>query len=114
MTVVPTRALGSQACAPPRRAWAACGKLLGLPDARVHAICCADPKRGHAWQAMHACDRVRCLRSISKVSFYNASEYDEAGSLATIRRALDLGITMLDTAEVYGGEEHENETWIGA
>ncbi len=55
-----------------------------------------------------------CLRSISKVSFYNASEYDEAGSLATIRRALDLGITMLDTAEVYGGEEHENETWIGA
>ena len=55
-----------------------------------------------------------CLCSISEVSFYNASEYDEAGSLATIRRALDLGITMLDTAEVYGGEEHENETWIGA
>ena len=55
-----------------------------------------------------------CLRSISKVSFYNASEYDEAGSLATVRRALELGITMLDTAEVYGGEEHENETWIGA
>ena len=54
------------------------------------------------------------LRSISKVSFYNASEYDEAGSLATMQRALELGISMLDTAEVYGGEEHENETWIGA
>ena len=64
-------------------------------------------------QGMVEATRACALCSISKVSFYNASEYDEAGSLATIRRALDLGITMLDTAEVYGGEEHENETWIG-
>ena len=76
--------------------------LCQTPHAAVHGRPCTS-----LTARMH-------LRSISKVSFYNASEYDEAGSLATIRRALELGITMLDTAEVYGGEDHENETWIGA
>jgi aryl-alcohol dehydrogenase-like predicted oxidoreductase len=32
---------------------------------------------------------------------------DEAEALATIRRALDLGVTMLDTADVYGPRTNE-------
>lgn len=36
---------------------------------------------------------------------------DEAEAIATIHRALDLGITMLDTADVYG--PHTNEVLVG-
>jgi aryl-alcohol dehydrogenase-like predicted oxidoreductase len=36
---------------------------------------------------------------------------DEAESIATIHRALDSGVTMLDTAEVYG--PHTNEELVG-
>jgi aryl-alcohol dehydrogenase-like predicted oxidoreductase len=36
---------------------------------------------------------------------------DQAESIATIHRALDLGVTMLDTAEVYG--PHTNEELVG-
>src|SRR5580700_11125577 len=36
---------------------------------------------------------------------------DEAESIATIRRALDCGVTLLDTAEVYG--PHTNEELVG-
>ena len=36
---------------------------------------------------------------------------DEAESIATIHRALDLGVTMLDTADVYG--PHTNEELVG-
>jgi aryl-alcohol dehydrogenase-like predicted oxidoreductase len=36
---------------------------------------------------------------------------DDAESLRTLRRALDLGITFLDTADVYG--EGHNETLVG-
>jgi aryl-alcohol dehydrogenase-like predicted oxidoreductase len=36
---------------------------------------------------------------------------DEAESLATIHRALDLGVTLLDTADVYG--PHTNEELVG-
>jgi aryl-alcohol dehydrogenase-like predicted oxidoreductase len=41
--------------------------------------------------------------------FYGAT--DEQESLATIHRALDLGVTMLDTADVYG--PHTNEVLVG-
>ena len=59
-------------------------------------------------------DRVQCcVRSISKNGFYNASEYSEAGSLATVAHAAELGVTMLDTADIYGPPDSENETWIG-
>ena len=40
-----------------------------------------------------------------------AGERDEAGSLAVIHRALDLGITFIDTAEAYG--PYANEELIG-
>ncbi|MCM3879708.1 MAG: aldo/keto reductase [Vicinamibacterales bacterium] len=36
---------------------------------------------------------------------------DDAESVATIHRALDLGVTMLDTADVYG--PHTNEQLVG-
>jgi aryl-alcohol dehydrogenase-like predicted oxidoreductase len=36
---------------------------------------------------------------------------DEGESIATIHRALDLGVTMLDTADVYG--PHANEALVG-
>src|SRR5258708_5472805 len=36
---------------------------------------------------------------------------DEAESIATIHRALDAGVTLLDTAEVYG--PHTNEELVG-
>jgi aryl-alcohol dehydrogenase-like predicted oxidoreductase len=41
--------------------------------------------------------------------FYGTA--DEAESLATIDRALELGVTMLDTADVYG--PHTNEVLVG-
>jgi aryl-alcohol dehydrogenase-like predicted oxidoreductase len=37
---------------------------------------------------------------------------DEAEAIATIRRALDLGITLIDTAETYGADGH-NERLVG-
>ncbi len=37
--------------------------------------------------------------------FYGAT--DEAESIATIHRALDLGVTLLDTADIYGYGENE-------
>lgn len=37
--------------------------------------------------------------------FYGATDWDE--SIATIRRALDLGITFIDTADIYGSGHNE-------
>ncbi len=42
--------------------------------------------------------------------FYGAA--DQAASIATIHRALDLGVTLLDTADAYG--PFTNETLVGA
>jgi aryl-alcohol dehydrogenase-like predicted oxidoreductase len=39
-------------------------------------------------------------------------ERDDAESIATIHRALELGVTLLDTADIYG--PHTNERLVGA
>lgn len=44
-------------------------------------------------------------------AFYTGAGTDEAGSIATIHRALDLGVTFFDTAEMYG--PYENEKLLG-
>ena len=38
---------------------------------------------------------------------------DEAESIATIHRALELGIFFLDTADIYGAQPGENEALVG-
>ncbi|MDG4782395.1 aldo/keto reductase [Micromonospora sp. WMMD961] len=43
--------------------------------------------------------------------FYTGAGHDDAGSIRTIQRALDLGVTHLDTAEVYG--PYVNEELVG-
>ncbi|WP_028926421.1 aldo/keto reductase [Pseudonocardia acaciae] len=42
---------------------------------------------------------------------YGATDDDREEAVATIRRALDLGVTLLDTADVYG--PHTNERLVG-
>jgi aryl-alcohol dehydrogenase-like predicted oxidoreductase len=42
---------------------------------------------------------------------YSAAERDDARSIATIRRAIDLGVTLIDTADVYG--PFTNEELVG-
>jgi aryl-alcohol dehydrogenase-like predicted oxidoreductase len=42
---------------------------------------------------------------------YDAAERDDAESVAVIRRALDIGVTLLDTADVYG--PFTNEELVG-
>jgi aryl-alcohol dehydrogenase-like predicted oxidoreductase len=40
-------------------------------------------------------------------AFYTGAGQDDAASIATIHRALDLGVTFFDTAEMYGPYENE-------
>jgi aryl-alcohol dehydrogenase-like predicted oxidoreductase len=42
---------------------------------------------------------------------YSGAGQDDAGSISTIHRALDLGVTLIDTAEVYG--PYVNEELVG-
>jgi aryl-alcohol dehydrogenase-like predicted oxidoreductase len=42
---------------------------------------------------------------------YGATDADRGEAIATIHRALDLGVTLLDTADVYG--PHTNERLVG-
>ncbi len=44
-------------------------------------------------------------------AFYTGAAVDDAESIRTIHRALDLGITLIDTAEIYG--PYVNEGLIG-
>jgi aryl-alcohol dehydrogenase-like predicted oxidoreductase len=49
------------------------------------------------------------LGCLGMSEFYGAADWDE--SVAVIRRAVDLGVTMLDTAAMYG--EGHNEVLVG-
>ncbi|HEX4057917.1 MAG TPA: aldo/keto reductase [Galbitalea sp.] len=40
-------------------------------------------------------------------AFYTGAGADDAGAIATIHRALELGVTFFDTAEMYGPYENE-------
>ncbi|HTX30818.1 MAG TPA: aldo/keto reductase [Solirubrobacteraceae bacterium] len=51
------------------------------------------------------------LGTMGMTMAYGAS--DEADGIATIRRAHDLGVTLLDTAELYGGGTGSNEQLVG-
>src|ERR1700749_3504741 len=42
------------------------------------------------------------LGAMSMSGYYNIAEGSDAESIRTIHRALDLGVTHLDTAEIYG------------
>ena len=51
------------------------------------------------------------LGAMSMSAYYNTADFDDAESIRTIHRALDLGVTHLDTAEVYG--PFVNEELVG-
>src|ERR1700753_865713 len=44
-------------------------------------------------------------------AYYTGAREDDEQSVATIRRALDLGVTLIDTAEIYG--PYINEELVG-
>src|SRR3989442_1130806 len=51
------------------------------------------------------------LGAMSMAGYYNIGAGSDAGSIRTIHRALDLGVTHLDTAEIYG--PFANEELVG-
>src|SRR5688500_16987757 len=51
------------------------------------------------------------LGAMSMSAYYNIGAMNDAESIRTIHRALDLGVTHLDTAEIYG--PYTNEALVG-
>jgi aryl-alcohol dehydrogenase-like predicted oxidoreductase len=51
------------------------------------------------------------LGAMSMAGYYNIGAGSEAESINTIHRALDLGVTHIDTAEIYG--PYANEELVG-
>ena len=51
------------------------------------------------------------LGTMGMSAFYTGANTDDEESIRTIRRALDLGVTFIDTAEVYG--PYRNEELVG-
>src|SRR3984957_114675 len=51
------------------------------------------------------------LGAMSMAGYYNIGEGSDAESVRAIHRALDLGVTHLDTAEIYG--PYTNEELVG-
>src|SRR6476659_9772088 len=51
------------------------------------------------------------LGAMSMTSYYNVRDFNDSESIRTIHRALDLGVTHLDTAEIYG--PFTNEELVG-
>jgi aryl-alcohol dehydrogenase-like predicted oxidoreductase len=53
------------------------------------------------------------LGTMGMTMAYGTAQNDDAQSLATIRRAYELGVTLFDTAELYGGGTGSNEKLVG-
>src|SRR6266581_4487141 len=51
------------------------------------------------------------LGAMSMSGYYNVGEGSDAESIRAIHRALDIGVTLLDTAEIYG--PYRNEELVG-
>jgi aryl-alcohol dehydrogenase-like predicted oxidoreductase len=51
------------------------------------------------------------LGTMGMSAYYTGAGLDDAESIRTIQRALDLGITLIDTAEIYG--PYTNEKLVG-
>lgn len=64
----------------------------------------------HVWLAGLEVSRLG-LGCMSMSAYYTGAGTDDAESIRTIQRALDLGVTFLDTAEVYG--HYTNEELVG-
>lgn len=52
------------------------------------------------------------LGCMGMTAAYDPADRDDATSVAVIHRAIDLGVTLIDTADVYG--PHSNERLVGA
>jgi len=53
------------------------------------------------------------LGTMGMTMAYGTAQNDDARNIATIRRAFDLGVTLFDTAELYGGGTGTNEKLVG-
>ena len=53
------------------------------------------------------------LGTMGMTMAYGTAQNDDANSIATIRRAFELGVTLFDTAELYGGGTGANEKLVG-
>jgi aryl-alcohol dehydrogenase-like predicted oxidoreductase len=53
------------------------------------------------------------LGTMGMTMAYGTAQNDDAASIATIRRAYELGVTLFDTAELYGGGTGANEKLVG-
>ncbi len=53
------------------------------------------------------------LGTMGMTMAYGTAQNDDAQSIATIRRAFELGVTLFDTAELYGGGTGANEQLVG-
>ncbi len=53
------------------------------------------------------------LGTMGMTMAYGTAHNDDTESIATIRRAFELGVTLFDTAELYGGGAGANEKLVG-
>ena len=53
------------------------------------------------------------LGTMGMTMAYGTAQNDDAASIATIRKAFELGVTFFDTAELYGGGTGSNEKLVG-
>ena len=53
------------------------------------------------------------LGTMGMTMAYGTAQNNDANNLATIRRAFELGVTLFDTAELYGAGTGTNEKLVG-